>query len=366
MTPSIFGRIFAKIKSNPILLPSGEKEYERTFQVLNRYIEGVKMFAYIVRRILYAVPIIIGVNFLTFSLFFIVNSPDDMARMHLGEKYVTQESIDLWKQSKGYDKPLFFNPGALGIQKITQTLFFRKSLELFVFDFGISDSGRDIGYDISERMWPSLALAVPTLFLGVGVDITVAMFLAFFRRTYLDVTGLTFCVIMMSVSALFFIIGGQYFFGKVLQLVPISGYQGGLQAIKFLALPILVGVIGGVGAGARWYRAIFLEEIHKDYVRTARAKGLSEQLVLFKHVLRNALIPILTGLVVLIPSLFLGSLIMESFFGIPGLGSYTIEAIQRQDFDIVRVMVYLGTVLYIAGLILTDISYTLVDPRVRF
>jgi peptide/nickel transport system permease protein len=323
------------------------------------------MFAYILRRILYAIPIIIGVNVLTFSLFFIVNSPDDMARMHLGQKYVTQQSIDLWKQSKGYDKPLFFNPNVSGKNKFTETLFFKKSLELFVFKFGMSDSGRDIGADISERMWPSLALAVPTLFLGLIVDLIVAMFLAFFRRTYLDITGLTICVVMMSISSLFFIIGGQYFFGKMLKLVPISGYQGGWLAIKFLALPVLIGVISGIGAGARWYRAIFLEEIHKDYVRTARAKGLSEQMVLFKHVLRNALIPILTGIVVLIPTLFLGSLIMESFFGIPGLGSYTIEAIQRQDFDIVRVMVYLGTVLYIFGLILTDISYTLVDPRVR-
>lgn len=324
------------------------------------------MFAYIVRRILYAIPIILGVNFLTFALFFIVNTPDDMARMQLGQKYVTEEAVKLWKQSKGYDKPLFFNTNQPGIKKFTDTLFYYKTLALFSFDFGISDSGRDIGSDINERMWPSLALALPTLMIGVVIDITVAMMLAFFRRTYLDITGLTICIMVMSVSVLFFIIGGQYLVGKVLKLVPISGYQGGLEAIKFLILPISVGVISGVGSGARWYRTIFLEELHKDYVRTARAKGLSEQLVLFKHVLKNAMIPILTGLVVLIPSLFLGSLIMESFFGIPGLGSYTIEAIRQQDFEIVRVMVYLGTVLYILGLVLTDISYTFVDPRVRF
>ncbi|MBA2653655.1 MAG: ABC transporter permease [Gammaproteobacteria bacterium] len=324
------------------------------------------MLAYILRRILYAIPIIIGVNFLTFVLFFIVNSPDDMARMQLGQKHVTPQAISLWKQSKGYDKPLFVNPTRGGIQKFTDTLFFHKSLALFAFDFGTSDTGRDISFDISERMWPSLALAVPTLVVGVFVYIFVAMFLAFFRRTYLDITGLTICVTMMSISTLFYIIGGQYVIGRVLKLVPISGYQSGVQAIKFLILPVVVGIISGLGAGARWYRTIFLEEIHKDYVRTARAKGLSEQIVLFRHVLRNALIPILTGIVVLIPSLFLGSLIMESFFGIPGLGSYTIEAIRQQDFEIVRVMVYLGTVLYIIGLILTDLSYTIVDPRVRF
>lgn len=323
------------------------------------------MLTYIVRRVLYAIPILLGVNFLTFTLFFIINTPDDMARMQLGQKYVTQAAIDAWKLSKGYDKPLFFNSKKIGTQKITSTLFFQRSLALFVFNFGTSDSGRDIGSDISERMWPSLALALPTLIVGVAINIFVAMSLAFFRRTYLDITGLTLCVGMMSISALFYIIGGQYWIGRVLKLVPISGYQGGLQSVKFLLLPVMVGILSGIGSGARWYRTIFLEEINKDYVRTARAKGLSEQIVLLRHVLKNALIPILTGIVVLIPGLFLGSLIMESFFGIPGLGSYTIEAIRQQDFEIVRVMVYLGTVAYILGLILTDISYTVVDPRVR-
>jgi peptide/nickel transport system permease protein len=147
--------------------------------------------------------------------------------------------------------------------------------------------------------------------------------------------------------------------------VPISGYDGGLGAFKFVVLPIVIGMIGGIGSSSRWYRTIFLEEIGKDYVRTARAKGLSELAVLFRHVLKNAMIPILTGVVVVIPLLFMGSLLTESFFGIPGLGSYTIDAINAQDFSVVRAMVFLGSLLYIAGLILTDISYTMVDPRVR-
>jgi peptide/nickel transport system permease protein len=172
-------------------------------------------------------------------------------------------------------------------------------------------------------------------------------------------------VVMMSISGLFYIVGGQWLVSKMLHLVPISGYDTGLGAIKFLILPVIIGVIGGIGAGTRWYRTLFLEEINKDYVRTARAKGLSERAVLFGHVLRNALIPILTGVVVVLPLLFMGSLITESFFGIPGLGSYTIDAIGSQDFAIVRAMVFLGSVLYILGLLLTDISYTLVDPRVR-
>jgi peptide/nickel transport system permease protein len=169
----------------------------------------------------------------------------------------------------------------------------------------------------------------------------------------------------MSISGLFYIIAGQYVFSKLLHLFPVSGYEPGVLAWRFVFLPIAIGVVAGLGSTSRWYRTIFLEEINRDYVRTARAKGLPEMRLLFRHVLKNAMIPILTGVVVLLPTLFMGSLILESFFGIPGLGSYTIEAIQNQDFAIVRSMVFLGSVLYIIGLILTDISYTVVDPRIR-
>ncbi len=324
------------------------------------------MFAYIVRRILYAVPILVGVNLLTFVLFFVVNSPDDMARIHLGIKRVTPQAIENWKHEHGYDKPLIYNSGDRGLDKLTDTIFFTKSAGLFVFDFGRSDDGRDIGYDIQQRMWPSLAIAIPTFIVGLLVNITISLTLAFFRATYIDFAGVIVAVVFMSISALFYIIGGQFLISKLWHLVPISGYDKGLASFQFLILPILVGIVSGIGSGTRWYRTIFLEEINKDYVRTSRAKGLSEQLVLFKHVLRNALVPILTGVVVVIPLLFLGSLLTESFFGIPGLGSYTIDAINAQDFAIVKAMVFLGAVLYIVGLILTDISYTLVDPRIRF
>ena len=170
----------------------------------------------------------------------------------------------------------------------------------------------------------------------------------------------------MSISGLFYIIGGQFLISKVWRLVPISGFAEGIDAWRFLILPVFIGVISGIGSSTRWYRTIFLEEVNKDYVRTARAKGLPETVVFFRHVLRNALIPILTGVVVVIPLLFMGSLLTESFFGIPGLGSYTIDAINAQDFAVVRSMVFIGSVLYIVGLILTDISYTVVDPRIRF
>ena len=169
----------------------------------------------------------------------------------------------------------------------------------------------------------------------------------------------------MSISGMFYIIGGQYLISKLWKLFPISGFSEGLVAWKFVVLPVIIGLVGAIGERTRWYRTIFLEEIGKDYVRTARAKGLSEMRVLFGHVLRNAMIPILTGVVVAIPALFLGSLLTESFFAIPGLGSYTIDAISSQDFSVVRAMVFLGAVLYIIGLILTDVAYTIADPRIR-
>jgi peptide/nickel transport system permease protein len=327
------------------------------------------MLAYLFRRLLYALPILIGVNLITFALFFIVNTPDDMARMQLGVKRVTPEAITRWKAERGYDKPLFVNGAATGSDVFTDTIFFSKSVRMFVGDFGRAEDGRDISREIGSRMGPSLAIALPTFVLGLFVTVAFALLLAFFRASYLDFWGVVLCVALMSVSGLFYIIGGQYLISKIWKLVPISGYGGAgdlLDAWKFLILPVLIGIVSGIGSSTRWYRTIFLEEIGKDYVRTARAKGLSEVTVLFRHVLRNALIPILTGVVVVIPLLFMGSLLTESFFGIPGLGSYTIDAINAQDFAVVRAMVFIGSVLYIVGLILTDLSYTLVDPRIRF
>ena len=324
------------------------------------------MLAYIVRRLLYAIPILIGVNLITFALFFIVNTPDDMARMQLGIKRVTPEAIEKWKEARGYDKPLFVNSAAGGLSTVTETIFFEKSVRMFAGDFGRAEDGRDIAREIGTRMGPSLAIALPTFILGLFVTVSLALTLAFFRATAFDFWGVVICVAAMSISGLFYIIGGQYLIAKVWKLVPISGFGEGLDAWRFLILPVFIGVISGIGSSTRWYRTIFLEEVSKDYVRTARAKGLPETAVFFRHVLRNALIPILTGVVVVIPLLFMGSLLTESFFGIPGLGSYTIDAIQAQDFAVVRSMVFIGSVLYIVGLILTDISYTLVDPRIRF
>jgi len=324
------------------------------------------MISYIIRRLLYGALILLGVNLLTFVLFFAVNTPDDMARLAIGGQRVSQEAVDRWKVQRGYDKPLIYNAASDGRGRFTDTIFYDRSVPLLRFDFGFSDGGRDIGQEIRSRMMPSLMLAIPTFVLGMLASVSFALLLVYFKGTRLDFAGVVACVVLLSISSLFYIIAGQWLFAKILKWVPYSGYVEGWGSLRFLVLPVLVGVISGLGAEARFYRSLFLEESGKDYVRTARAKGLAERVVLFRHVLRNAMLPILTGTVSAIPLLFMGSLISESFFGIPGLGSYTIDAINAQDFSIVRAMVFLGSALYIVGLILADVSYTLADPRIRF
>jgi len=323
------------------------------------------MVNYIIRRVLYGLLILIGVNLLTFILFFAVNTPDDMARINIGGKRVSADAIAKWKTQRGYDKPLLFNDQAQGVEKLSKTLFVERSLPLFALQFGASDTGRDIGYELRQRALPSLALALPTFLLGVFVVVVVSLIMVFFRNTYVEFWSVAFAVFLLSVSGLFYIIAGQFLFSTVLKLVPASGFAGGLDMVVFLFLPVAIGIVSRMGGEALFYRTMFLEEIGKDYVRTARSKGLSESVVLFRHVLGNALLPILTSTVAVLPLLFMGALIMESFFGIPGLGSFTIDAINGQDFAVVRAMVFLGSALYILGLVLTDISYTLADPRVR-
>jgi peptide/nickel transport system permease protein len=323
------------------------------------------MLNYILRRCAYAVLILAGVNLLVFTLFFAVNSPDNIARLNIGAKRVTPEAIEKWKIERGYDKPLWFNASAAGSEKITQTILYDRSLRLFTLNFGSSDSGRDIGHEIRTRIVASLALAGPVLLLTVMVGIAFALMLTFFRASSLDFWGTVLCVVMMSISSLFYIIVAQWLFAKLLRLVPLSGFGGGLDLFKFLLLPVIVAILYQLGSEARLFRAMLLEEIGKDYVRTARAKGLSEAVVLFRHVLRNAWLPVLTHVGALLPYAFLGSIVFESFFGIPGLGTYVIDAIGAQDFAIVHTMVFLGSALYILAYLATDIAYTFVDPRVR-
>jgi peptide/nickel transport system permease protein len=321
----------------------------------------------ILRRAGYAVLVLVGVNLLTFLLFFTVNTPDDMARLNIGGRRVSAEQVQKWKAERGYDQPLLWNEKEPGSAKLTHTVFWQRSVSLLWLDFGRSDSQSavDIGQEISSRMTVSLQLAVPIFILQLIASVGFALVLVFFRHSRIDFWGVVLCVVMLSISSLFYIIVGQLLFSRVLKLVPISGFAPGLDAVKFLVLPVALSLLARLGGEARLYRAMLLEEVNKDHVRTARAKGLTEPAVLLRHVLPNAMIPILTSAGSYLPYVFLGSLLFESFFGIPGLGAYVVDAISAQDFAVVRAMVFLGSLLYVAAFLLIDVAYTWVDPRVR-
>lgn len=319
------------------------------------------MIAYIIRRLFYGVGVVFGVLFLLFVLFFAVTEPDDIARRALGDK-APPEVIELWKVNHGYDRPLW------PWQDWESNLLFDHYRRMLTFDFGLSDADDSPIIDrVAKGMGPSLTLSVPLLILGLLGSIPLSLLVAFFRETYIDRMGVFLCVLAMSVSTLLYIIGAQYMIAKLLRWFPISGFDSDpLLLPRFLALPILVGLVSGIGSDVRFYRTVFIEESSRDFVRTARAKGASEAQIMTRHVLRNALIPILTRVVLAIPFLFTGSILLESFFGIPGLGSITVDAIQANDFSTLRTMVFVGSLLYIVGQIATDVSYGLVDPRVRF
>ncbi len=311
------------------------------------------MIAYIVRRLAYGVATVLGVLLLLFVLFFVYAQPEEIARRAIGDK-APPEAIEQWIVNHGYDRPW---PEQLADH-------YRRMLTL---DFGRSDADDSPILDnIKRRAGASLALTVPLFAMGVVLGIALSLFVAYFRETYIDRTGVVLSVLAMSVSILLYIIGGQVLIGKLLRWFPISGFDPSPALIlRFLALPWVIGLLNGVGGDVRFYRTVFIEETSRDYVRTARAKGCGDGRVMAHHVLRNAMIPILTRVVVAIPFLFIGSLLLESFFGIPGLGSMTVDAIHGNDFATLRVMVFISAVLFVLGQIATDVSYTLVDPRVR-
>ena len=323
------------------------------------------MIAYLIRRTIYSVLVLAGINLVTFFLFFSVNTPDDMARLQLGGKRVAAEAIERWKAERGFDKPLYLNPKAEGLGKLTDTVFFESSAGILRFDFGKTVEGRDIGWELGKRVFPTLAMATPVLIIAIGLSIVLALGLMLFRYSALDTIGVVVLVALMSISSLFFIITGQFVFGRLMAVTPLSGFTPPPDMFKFLVLPIVVYVLSQLGPDTRLYRTIFLEEMGKDYVRTARAKGLSEITVLLRHVLRNSLIPIITSAGLLLPVLLVGAIVLESFFGIPGLGSFTIDGINNQDFGIVRAMVFFGSFIYVLTYLLTDFAYAWADPRVR-
>src|SRR3954469_21930134 len=200
------------------------------------------MLSYLARRLAYGLLILLGVNLLTFFLFFTVNTPDDMARLNIGGKHITQDLIDKWKVEGGYDKPLYYNDAKQGSERLTDTIFWDRSVSLFELKFGRSDaeSAGDIGPEVSRRMGVSVQLALPLFVLQIIASTAFALLLVMFRHTRLDFWGVVTCVVMLSISSFFYIIIGQVVFARMLKIAPISGYVPGLDVAKFLVLPIFL------------------------------------------------------------------------------------------------------------------------------
>jgi len=304
------------------------------------------MLKYIVRRLLEVIPTTFGVIVLTFILFNVVGGSP--AQVILG-KNATRESIAAFNHKYGYDLPL-------------PKQFVKFCTDLAHGDFGVSTEADEPVIDVLKRgVGPSLSLTVPILFGGTAVGLMLAMLCAAGRGGMFDRAVLIGSTVLMSVNYVVWVLAGQFIFAFKLRLFPVWGYESAF----YLVLPVIIGVISGLGVDVRFFRTAILDEIYKPYVRTARMKGLSEARVLFVHVLRNSLIPIVTYISLSIPYLFTGSLMLESFFGIPGLGNVSINAIHSSDMAVVRAVVVLGALLYQGVNLITDLLYAWLDPRVR-
>ena len=234
--------------------------------------------------------------------------------------------------------------------------------QLAHLDFGVSiETNQRVAVMMRDGILPSLSLMIPMFLVGLVASISLALVCAFFRNTAIDRFFVVFSVVLMSVNYLVWIVLGQFALGYTLRWFPVWGYE----SARYLVLPCLIGILSGLGAELRFYRTVMLDEVYRDYVRTAFAKGVGQSGVLFKHVLKNAMIPILTGVIMEIPFLYTGSLLLETFFGIPGLGRMGIQGLNSSDVDVIRALVFVGAVIYVIANLITDLCYALVDPRVK-
>jgi peptide/nickel transport system permease protein len=310
------------------------------------------MATYLVRRLLYAIPILLGVILITFLLFFVVQSPEERAVNALGPK--TSETVrQQWIENRGYNRPLYQQ-------------FFTHVKRLATFDFDPSNiTKRSMGETFLSGVGPSLCITLPGFIVGIIAALSLSLYQVFVRHSKPDRMITLLCVIMMSVPTMVYIIFGQAVVAQNLNWFPVSGFEWGGGMLRFLILPILIMAIVNLGYDGRMFRAVFMEEIAQDYVRTAHAKGVPATRVLGRHVLKNGLIALITLVVGQLPKLILGSLLIESFFGIPGLGNVMVQAIQTGDDPVVLATAYLGALMYLGALILTDILYAAADPRIR-
>jgi peptide/nickel transport system permease protein len=311
------------------------------------------MTAYVVRRLWQMIPTIFGVILLIFFLFNWVGG--DPAQVLAG-KISNQEQIDNIRRQLGVDQPYWY-----------QLWVFVK--QVFTFDFGRSwSTNEEVSRILITRVGPTLTIMIPVVFIETGLAVTFAMMVAYVRGTLTDRGIMIVCTTAMSVSFLVYIIVFQWLFGFILGWFPVQGWSESFwkNLFTYAPLPIMLAVAVGLAPQLRLYRSFFLDEINQDYVRTARAKGVPEKKVMMKHVLRNAMIPILTNIGISLPGIFVGSFLLEVFFSIPGLGREIITAVNRSDFPVIKaVTVYLAVLTMIINLAV-DVMYKFVDPRVSF
>jgi peptide/nickel transport system permease protein len=309
------------------------------------------MTTYIIRRLLYTIPVVFGVLVLTFTLFTVVGG--DIS-VEIAGKNATQQTIEEIRQEYGLNKPLFFSRDSQFVSHFKNAL---------TFNFGRARDRELVIDKIKRGVGPSLALTVPIFFGVVIISVCLSLVVAFVRGTVWDIAAVVICVVGMSIPYLSFILFGQYFLAYKWGFFPVF-FSPELSMARNVALPVLIGIAAGLGGNLRFYRTVMLDQMQNDYVRTAFAKGLTRRRVLFKHVLKNAMIPIITRMVLAIPFLFLGSLLLERFFGIPGIGYLMVEAIGSRDYFVIGAMTYIGAILFVVFNLITDICYVLVDPRV--
>lgn len=309
------------------------------------------MLNYIIRRLLYIIPVVLGVCLIIFLLFNVVAG--DPAAILLG-KHATADQILELRQELGLDKAWYYQYGDI-------------VKSAFTFDFGRSwATKQQISEMFMQGAMPSLTLSLPAFLIGGVLSILISLVTAYYRGKGIDLFIRILSIAGMSISSLAYILFFQYFFAYKMGWFEISGYEYDFpDFIPYVLLPIFIWVVLSLGRDVRFFRTIMLDEIYQDYVRTARAKGLSELTVLLKHVLRNALIPIITYTVIQLPFLILGALLLESFFSIPGLGGLTLNAINASDFPVLKAVAILSSIAYILFGLLSDVLYTFVDPRVK-
>ena len=309
------------------------------------------MTTYIIRRLLYTIPIVFGVLLLTFILFKVV--PGDPA-LQMAGKAASPQVIEEVREEYGLNKPLFMS---------WDSQFLNHFKNALTFNFGRALDREPVFDKIKRGLGPSLAITVP-MFIGILIiSVSISLFVAYVRGTVWDILAVVICVAGMSIPYLSFILFGQYFFAYKWWIFPVF-FEPDLPLYKCVTLPVLIGIAAGLGANLRFYRTVMLDEMRSDYVRTAFAKGLTRRRVLFKHVLKNAMVPIITRVTLTIPYLFLGSLLLERFFGIPGLGYLMVEATSSRDYFVINAMTYISAILFVLFNLLADICYALVDPRV--